>query len=142
MAPMTQTHTYICVYCILEVRAMRQIDHLFLARSSNLYKTRKTQNNKPILHKIWNIKKTHSFFTGNEVQIQINESNLAQIRKHKYTWAYLEQDKKQMINLAHCTNLQYTIYTYICVYQQNKEINSDGQTFHQYQQNRQINSDG
>ena len=30
MAPMTQTHTYICVYCILEVRAMRQIDHLFL----------------------------------------------------------------------------------------------------------------
>ena len=30
MPPTTQTHTYICVYCILEVRVMRQIDNLFL----------------------------------------------------------------------------------------------------------------
>ena len=27
-------------------------------------------------------------------------------------------------------------------YQQNKQINSEGQQFHQYQQNKQINSDG
>ena len=74
------------------------------------------KNSKPILHKIWNIKK-HTHFSQetkykhrstNQIWHRIESTNI-------HEPINLERDKKQIINLAHYTNLQYTIYTYICV---------------------------